>query len=149
MKPLLVILLTFFVLHTTAQEKKADGTSLKKEHKLEAQNANPEALANIETKKLTKQLELTTAQESSVYDAYLDHFNAEIEMKQKVKSMIASNDESKKKEIKKAISEQKAHQTEKLNNRLKSILTPTQFERFKVSSLDRKKSKEKVIIRKN
>ncbi len=130
MKSLLLTVFSLFILQGTAQEKKAEYTSQKQAEELKVQSANAQSLAKVEAKKLTKQLNLTSVQQNSVYEVYLDHFKAELKMKQKVKSMMTSENRKNKKETVKILEEQKLSQAEKLNSRLKSILTPDQFKTF-------------------
>lgn len=138
MKNLLLLIITFFTLNISAQEKT---TNIKQ--------SQEESLANIETKKLTKQLNLSSEQEKKVYDVMLQHFKEKLKSKQELKKVVASKEKVKKTEIKKAIVKQKQGNSEKLNNQLKEILTEEQYKSYLETHLKQQKAKQKIRVRKN
>jgi biopolymer transport protein ExbB/TolQ len=135
MKNLLIVAITFFTLNTVAQEKK-----------ITVKQDQSEALANIETKKLTKQLDLSAKQENKVYAVMLQHFQEKTQSKQKIKQMVASkNSKENKTKVKKAITKYKQDYSEKLNSQLKKILSEQQY----MTYLENQKTKQKIMVKKN
>lgn len=138
MKNLLLLIITFFTLNISAQEKT-----------INIKQSQEESLANIETKKLTKQLNLSSEQEKKIYDVMLQHFKEKLKSKQELKKVVASKEKVKKTEIKKAIVKQKQGNSEKLNNQLKEILTEEQYKSYLETHLKQQKAKQKIRVRKN
>lgn len=138
MKNLILVVIAFFTLNVVAQEKKVT-----------AKHDKAEALAKIETKKLTEQLELDAEQVKKVYSALVTHFKEEPQRKQKIKKMMTSKRISDKAEIKKAMVKHKQGSSEKLENQLKEILTPEQYKSYAETHLKEQKTKNKVMTNKN
>ena len=145
MKKLLLIAIAFFTLNAMAQEKQAKATSLSKETKVTSQNDQAEALANNETKKLTKQLDLSLEQQKKIHQVMLQHYKQRLQKKQQIKKMLVSKKNTSKEETKKAIASYKKGQSEKLNSQIKQILTEQQY----VSYLENIKIEKKAMVKKN
>lgn len=132
MKKIIIILLSFVAFNLGAQEKKI---LIKKEapsnqqQKLVKDN-KAEVIAKTETKKLNKELNLSTEQQKRVYDIFLDYFENELKRKEATKTLVKSIDKENKKVIKQKIAKQKSDKKEVLNTKLKEILTTEQFEKY-------------------
>ncbi|MCT4628451.1 hypothetical protein [Winogradskyella sp.] len=136
MKQLLLIILSFLVFNINAQEK----TQPKKEQQLSIKNNNAEALANKETQKLTKQLELSYEQQKRVYDIYIDHFENEL----KTKKLITLKDKSSKEKTAKL----KSAKTTALNTKLKEVLTTEQYTSYiNKEPFSKKQNKKKLQLK--
>jgi len=126
MKKIIIILLSFVAFNLGAQEKiliKKEASN-NQQQKLVKDN-KAEVIAKTETKKLNKELNLSTEQQKRVYDIFLDYFENELKRKEATKTLVKSTDKENKKVIK-----QKSDKKEVLNTKLKEILTTEQFEKY-------------------
>lgn len=131
MKKIIIILLSFVAFNLGAQEKiliKKEAPS-NQQQKLVKDN-KAEVIAKTETKKLNKELNLSTEQQKRVYDIFLDYFENELKRKEATKTLVKSIDKENKKVIKQKIAKQKSDKKEVLNTKLKEILTTEQFEKY-------------------
>lgn len=150
MKKLILILLSFVAFNLGAQEKiEVKRETTKKEQQKLVQDNDAKTLAKNETKKLTKQLDLSTKQQERVYDIFLDHFEDELKNKQKIKKLINSKDKENKEEIKQKIAKQKSGNREALDSKLKDILTEEQFKNYQENTKVKHKIKQKKLRTKN
>ncbi len=150
MKNLILILLSFVALNLSAQEKIAvKKETSKTEHQKLTQGNNAKTLAKTETHKLSKQLELTSKQESKVYTIFLNHFENELKEKEEIKTLIKSKNKGNKEEIKQKIAKQKNGNNEALNSKLKEVLTAKQLEIYQKETSEALKTKQKKLRVKN
>ena len=144
MKKILCLAIVFLSLSAIAQEKKSKKTITKERQKIEHTVESAEALAKSETKKLTKQLELTTDQQNDVYKIFLNHFEEELKIKRKIKEMVASNDKTDKEEMKKSVKKVRHGLKKRLDMKLKEILNAEQYESYQETNLKNEKIKQKA-----
>lgn len=150
MKKLILILLSFVAFNLGAQEKiEVKRETTKKDQQKLIQDNDAKTLAKNETKKLTKQLDLSTKQQERVYDIFLDHFEDELKNKQKIKKLINSKDKENKEEIKQKIAKQKSGNREALDSKLKDVLTEEQFKNYQENTKVKHKIKQKKLRTKN
>ncbi|WP_138433033.1 hypothetical protein [Winogradskyella algicola] len=150
MKKLILILLSFVAFNLGAQEKiEIKRETTEKDQQKLTQNDNPKVLAKTETYRLSKQLNLSSEQQGRVYDIYLDHFQEELESKQKIKKLIDSKNEENKEEIKQKIAKHKSNNRETLDSKLKDVLTQEQFKSYQENTKVKHKTKQKKLRTKN
>lgn len=150
MKQLILIFLAFVAFNLNAQEKiEVKKENTKSEQQKFTQGNDAKALAKSETKKLTKQLDLSSEQQEKVYEVYLNHFEGEFNRKQKIKKMIDSKDKGSKEKIKQQLGKQKHGGSEALNNKLKEVLTTEQYEKYLERNKLQQKNKQKKLRAKN
>ena len=131
MKKLILILLSFVAFNLGAQEKiEVKREEIKKNQQKLVQGNDAITLAKNKTKKLTKQLDLSTKQQERVYNIFLDHFQEELKNKQKIKKLINSKNKENKEEIKQKIAQQKSGNRENLDTKLKDVLTEEQYKTY-------------------
>ncbi|MBV7269337.1 DUF4890 domain-containing protein [Winogradskyella luteola] len=137
MKNLVLIIITFFTLNAVAQEKS----------KVVKKNQT-EMLAENETNRLTKQLDLSPDQQKKVHVVMLNHFSEKLEMKKEMKQSVSSKKAINKKELGEVMVKQKQVHSEKLNNQLKEILSEEQYKNYSEMNLKQKKAKHKALKKK-
>jgi Spy/CpxP family protein refolding chaperone len=117
MKNLLIIIMLLGSLGLTAQNK----SKSKKEHKKELrENLTPEQRADLLSKKMTLELDLTDAQQKKVKQLFVDFGNNKPANRETRKNMTS--------EAKYAAKNAQLDRRIKMQRELKKILTPEQFE---------------------
>ncbi len=137
MKNLVLIIITFFTLNAVAQEKS----------KVVKKNQT-EMLAENETNRLTKQLDLSPDQQEKVHAVMLNHFSEKLEMKKEMKQSVSSKKTINKKELGEVMVKQKQVHSDKLNNQLKEILSEEQYKSYSEMNLKQKKAKHTALKKK-
>ncbi|APY08903.1 hypothetical protein BWZ20_11580 [Winogradskyella sp. J14-2] len=150
MKKLILILLSFVAFNLGAQEKiEVKRETTKKSQQKLVQDDNPKVLAKTETRKLSKELNLSAEQQQRVFDIFLIHFEEELKNKEKIKKLIASKNSNNKNEIKQKIAKQKNGNKETINTKLKEVLTSEQFKNYQNKRKVEEKNRQKKLSIKN
>ncbi|WP_282043564.1 hypothetical protein [Winogradskyella flava] len=149
MKNLIIAAIALFTLNSFAQEKSAKKISVQTSQEIDSQNQSPEVKAKIETKKLIKQLDLSSEQREKVLDVMLKHFTLKQNPRQNVKEKTALKGKSDKAELKRTILNQNQELSQELNEELKEILSEEQYKKYQQYNLQKRKSYKKVMIKEN
>ena len=142
MKRIIFIMVAIVSLQATAQDQKREHRKGKDGNKALFAELTPEETADLQTKKMTLNLELTETQQSEVKALLLEEA---IQRKQKMeerKKKMADNTSEKpsKEERLKMVNDRLDHQIV-MKEKMKNILNDTQFEKWEASSSKRKSHK--------
>lgn len=132
MKNLILIALSIITLNISAQERKKDGEKGEIKERMDMlQSMTPQEMASLQTKKMTLQLDLTSAQQNEVEKILLVEAK---ERKEKIAERKANMDKDdavkpSKEEHLKIINARLDHQIE-MKKKMKAILNEEQYEKF-------------------
>lgn len=136
MKKLIIIALAFVTTIGFSQERERN-QEMRQNMKQERKNLTPEQRAELNTKRLTIQLDLTETQQKQVYEVYLanaKHISAKRkELKNNAEQKDAYDRASEKLDRRKAI-----------QDKMKSILSESQYKTWKENSKEGMRKKGKI-----
>ena len=139
MKKLLVIALALFTLNGVAQEKRKKSSDRKERMSLR-KDMTPKDIADLKSKKLTLQLDLTDAQQRKVHQLILKQAESNQSLR---KAHKADNDEKREKPSKEERVKKQNLKLDKmiaLKREMKTILTAEQYAKFeKMKPRERKR----------
>ncbi|MBC2846478.1 hypothetical protein [Winogradskyella flava] len=149
MKNLIIAAIALFTLNSFAQEKEVKKVSVQTSQEIDSQNQSPNYKADIETKKLSGHLDLSTEQYEKVHEIMLKHFASEQNPKKGVKEKTAIKVKSDKAELSRTVLNQNVELSQDLNEKLKEILSEEQYKKYQQYNLQKRKSYKKVMIKEN
>lgn len=137
MKKLVLIAIALVTINATAQEHRKELRS--KEHKMENERGDrkemlkdltPEEVATLQTKKMTLHLDLTSAQQTKIQALNLEQAKLRKEKMEAREKMIENKDSRPSKEDRFKMMNEKLDNQIAVKQKLKSILTTEQFEKW-------------------
>ena len=147
MKKLLIIALAFAALQVTAQEQRGEhrkGDRKEKAHNM-YKDMSAEEIATLKTKKMVLHLDLNDAQQREIYKLNLENAKdrkEKMETRQNMKDNGEKRERPSSEERYKMMNERLDKQIEQ-KRKLKSILTPEQYEKFEKGMKHRKMKQHK------
>jgi hypothetical protein len=151
MKNLLLITIAFLTLSATAQERKRDGQKGAVKERMEMRNdMTPEETAQLQTKNMTLELDLTEKQQVEIEKVLLDEAKTrKIKMEEfKAKKEKADGEKPSKEERLSMANERLDHKIE-LKKKMKAILNAEQYEKFEKMQDARQNNRMKNVKMRN
>jgi hypothetical protein len=143
MKKLILIMVALFTLNGIAQEKQTvSGEKVTKE-KVEK---TPENMAAMETKKMTKRLDLSSKQQKEVYTILLEKAKLNAESYAELKKM-KSSEEKPSKEGFKTVKRKMMEQQKITDSKLKEVLSEEQFSSYQEMHGQKRRVKSKQLTK--
>lgn len=141
MKNLIMILITFLSIQSFAQDHRSD---LPEQRKLKYKNMTSEDLAQIQSQKMTQNLELTETQQKEVYAVLLDRNKTR---EAKIKAYRNNKKKSKREDISKTerlkMKNERMTQQAEFNDEMKTILSPEQMTQWQENQAQRAQLRKK------
>lgn len=143
MKNLLMIVLALVTLNASAQERKKEASTAWMKEKIEArQNMTPEQVAQLQTKKMTLHLDLTTSQQVEVEKLLVSEAKERKAKMEVVKANKESGEKPSQDERLKMQNERLDHQIA-MKQKMKAILNADQYEKFDAMHSKREGNRDK------
>jgi hypothetical protein len=142
MKKLLIIAIALVTIQVTAQDQKKEMRKAKME---KANDMTPEEMVQLQTKRMTLQLDLTEAQQAQVEKILIEDAKARKEKIENFKAKKESSDSDKptKEERIKMMNERLDHQIA-MKKKMKAILNDEQYKKWETTQENRFQRKQKT-----